>query len=128
MTAQVHDLTTRLASPSDRKVSNDLTPSGPPDGRHRVGYGHCDQPCGKCGAEHRVPVYFGLHLPTGERLCHDCANDALPLYGDIYEALDQLDGVLGEADDMRRLLLMLEIRRGVEYLHDRWLPDEEGDE
>lgn len=123
MTARVLDLTHRLpASDVTPKESDALTPSDPPEGGYRIGFGYGGQDtCALCRSTTDVPIEIGLELPDGERLCRDCAEEAIPGFGFLFEGLDTLDGVLATADDHRRPVLFAEITRGIEHLQRRWM-------
>jgi len=76
-----------------------------------------DAACPECGAcEECVPLTFGLARRDGPRLCVDCANKAMPGYGHLAEALEQLDSVVYcEFDEGRRTAAVLQ---AVIALHD----------
>lgn len=93
----------------------------------QVGFGYRGQDtCPQCDRGYGVPVAIGLHLPNGDRLCRECANEARPEYGDMFDALDTLDGIIATAPtEHDRLVRILEIRRGIDNIHGKWLEDDD---
>jgi hypothetical protein len=96
-------------------------PNATPEEGYRIVYefnGH--DTCARCGTDTGVPIEIGVELPLGGRLCCGCTDDAMPGFGFLLEGLDTLDGALATATDDRRRILLAEMLRGVEHLHQRW--------